>query len=104
MFATDPQRAAIFKNEGDQQRQGKIELLKRNQRMREYLDKQARLEERKIQTKKNVVKVMEDAVKENMSKDNEKFMKQHRQRIRDTFLKDPPSRQNRLNFIIPGEE
>ena len=43
--------------------------------MREYLDKQARMEDRKILTKKKVVKVMEDAIKDNMFKDNEKFMK-----------------------------
>ena len=30
MFATDPQRAAINRNEGEQARKGRIELLKRN--------------------------------------------------------------------------
>ena len=39
MFATDPQRAAINRNEGEQSRKGRIELLKRNQRMKDYLDK-----------------------------------------------------------------
>ena len=47
---------------------------------------------------------MDSAIKENMFKDNEKFMKLHTKKIRETFFKDPPSRQNRLKFIVPGED
>ena len=104
LFATDPQRTSVFKNEGEQTRKGRIELLQRNQRMRDYLDKQTRLEDKKLLNKRNVQKVMDSAIKENMFKDNEKFMKLHTKKIRETFFKDPPSRQNRLKFIVPGED
>ena len=43
--------------------------------MKEYLDKRARLDEKKIINKKNVQKIMETTVKEKMAKNNDKFMK-----------------------------
>ena len=60
--------------------------------MKDYLDKQTRLEDKKLLNKRNVQKVMDNAIKENMFRDGEKMMKQHRKKIRETFLKDPPSR------------
>ena len=43
--------------------------------MKEYLDKKARLDEKKIINKKNVQQIMETTVKEKMAKSNDRFMK-----------------------------
>ena len=39
LFATDPQRTAVTKHEGEHQVKGRNELLRRNQRMKDYLER-----------------------------------------------------------------
>ena len=45
--------------------------------MKDYLDKQSQLEEKKMYEKKSVQLIMDKTSKDKMSKNYDKFMKQH---------------------------
>ena len=74
MFATDPQKSKVLKNEGEQQRKERQGLLQRNQPLQEYFDKQNSIETRKISNKKEVQKTMDNAIKIAMAKNEKTFL------------------------------
>lgn len=45
--------------------------------MKDYLDKQSQLEDKKMHEKKSVQLVMDKTAKDKMTKNHDKFMKQH---------------------------